>query len=84
MMFDVMLLLKEKNAVGKERRNVYRVHNKNLNKFVKDAQDRGDYIEQVNPLFRQKLQEVIKRHIEEKLTVEDPIDSRAMIDPHGF
>ncbi len=54
MIFDVMLLLKEKSTSGKERRNAYRVHDRDLSRFVRDAQDRGDYIEQVHPLFRQK------------------------------
>jgi hypothetical protein len=57
MIFDVMLLLKEKSTSGKERRNAYRVHDRDLSRFVRDAQDRGDYIEQVHPLFRQKRQE---------------------------
>ena len=91
MIFDVMLLLKEKNVAGKERRIVSRVHDRDLNKFLRDAQDRGDYIEQANPLFKPKLKEVISKHILlqdesafNKEYVLDPIDDRAMIDPHGF
>ena len=57
MIFDVMLLLKEKNVAGKERRSVYRIHDRDLSRFLRDAQDRGDYIEQVHPLFRQRKQE---------------------------
>jgi hypothetical protein len=57
MIFDVMLLLKEKNVAGKERRSAYRIHDRDLSRFLRDAQDRGDYIEQVHPLFRQKIQE---------------------------
>jgi hypothetical protein len=73
MIFDVMLLLKEKNAEGKERRVAYRIHDRDLSRFVRDAQDRGHYIEQVHPLFGQKKDVVRKQYRSD--VVFNPIDS---------
>jgi len=79
MIFDVMLLLKEKNVAGKERRSVYRIHDRDLSRFLRDAQDRGDYIEQVHPLFRQRKQEEKDKYENAGLNWNepyvDPVDS---------
>jgi hypothetical protein len=82
MIFDVMLLLKEKNVAGKERRSVYRIHDRDLSRFLRDAQDRGDYIEQVHPLFRQRKQEEKDKYENAGLNWNEPyVDP---VDPDGF
>lgn len=57
MVFDVMVRA-GKNVAGKDIRNVYRVHDSVLSKYLRNVQDVGHYIESVIPLFRPKIKDV--------------------------
>jgi hypothetical protein len=48
-----------KNDKGKEQRWVYRVHNEELGRFLRDKQQAGQFIESGRCLFRKTLTEVM-------------------------
>jgi hypothetical protein len=102
MMFDVGVRLGY-NASGKAMNRYYRVHDTLLSVSIRKAQDAGQYVFSIIPLFRKKQntmipidmdkeslddvmvfnREVMRKHSDERDTV-DPIENRAMIDPHGM
>lgn len=53
MIFDVMLEM-GRNELGKQIVRVYRIHDRHLSKFIRDAQYNDQYIISVIPLFKQK------------------------------
>lgn len=75
MIFDVMVRT-GMNENGKQVVNVFRVHDRILSQYLRQAQDSGKYIISVIPLFKAKKEEVYGG--------KDPIDPDSMIDPHGF
>lgn len=62
MIFDVIVKV-GKNAVGKDIFSVFRIHDRELSKYLREVQNDGHYILSVIPLFRSKLKDVIAKHI---------------------
>jgi hypothetical protein len=93
MMFDVGVRLGY-NAAGKAMNRFYRVHDTLLSKSLRKSQDAGQYIFSIIPLFRKKENESVpNEHYSHGYMrdndfpidpIEDPIDHRILIDPHGY
>jgi hypothetical protein len=94
MMFDVGVRLGY-NASGKAMNRYYRVHDTLLSVSIRKAQDAGQYVFSIIPLFRKKEDKEWPIHkpdlhfsqakLEEvREQYPDAIEDRAMIDPHGM